>query len=185
MGAPNGATLFLVQDQLIRAIRDVDKRHVIFVEDGYLGTAAVPDPAIGGWTKIAYSFHEYRFDSKTADDQRAGAEQFVDKCAKAAGQAEHSVICWRIQPGAAWTAQTLGAFTKSDGIHTDGLGAIWCYKVVMTKGGGDLWGLYHAADPVVPIDPFQDTAAQMIAKTTAYRTEQLSPVTELITALQR
>lgn len=187
MGAPNGATLFIVQDQLIHAIHQVDPQHMIFIEDGYLGMAAMPNPEIPGWTNVVYSFHDYKFDSKSADDQRKGAEWFVDKCAKAQADWKVPLYIGEFNQMPFGNGQTLGDFTKAMDSH-GWAWTIWCYKVVMAnmaKGDGGMWGLYHATKPVDLIDPFQDTAQQMIAKTAQYRTDRLTMSVEVKTAMEK
>ena len=68
MGAPNTATMFLIYDRVIRAIRKVAPTKVLAIEEGYKGFENVPRPALFGWSNIAYSLHFYQFDAKKASD---------------------------------------------------------------------------------------------------------------------
>ena len=55
------ATLYLVQNRLYHAIREVDARHVVIFEDGYTGLDYMPTPAIAGWNNVMLSCHHYHF----------------------------------------------------------------------------------------------------------------------------
>ena len=61
MGALDVATLYLVQNRLYHAIREVDARHVVIFEDGYTGLDHMPTPAIAGWNNVMLSCHHYHF----------------------------------------------------------------------------------------------------------------------------
>lgn len=46
-------------DVLYKAIREVDKNHMIFIEDGLQGIHRMPRPSAMGWENVVYSFHYY------------------------------------------------------------------------------------------------------------------------------
>src|SRR5205085_1230012 len=70
-GAATAAALIPVHDRLYKAIRQVDARHLIIVEDGYKGDDAFPaHPAGIGWQNVCFSKHHYRFDAKSPDVHR-------------------------------------------------------------------------------------------------------------------
>ena len=46
-------------DRLYKAVRAVDPRHVLIIEDGVHGFFRIPHPALMGWTNVMYSFHYY------------------------------------------------------------------------------------------------------------------------------
>ncbi|MBI5526870.1 MAG: cellulase family glycosylhydrolase [Deltaproteobacteria bacterium] len=48
MGAPSMAALFTLYGRIYEAIRSVDERHIVIVEDGYMGLDKMPDPATLG-----------------------------------------------------------------------------------------------------------------------------------------
>lgn len=67
-----------VHDGIHDAIRSVDPRHVIVMEDGYkleeepfLSKGFFPDPSELGWTGVAYSAHFYQTGSMEAHNARA------------------------------------------------------------------------------------------------------------------
>ena len=69
MGAADVKTLYAVQTRLYRAVREVDLRHVIIIEDGYTGLDHMPVPAAAGWKNVMASCHHYAFNSKSEADQ--------------------------------------------------------------------------------------------------------------------
>ncbi|HPG01061.1 MAG TPA: cellulase family glycosylhydrolase [Kiritimatiellia bacterium] len=46
-------------DEIYRAVRAIDSRHIIIVEDGLHGFHRLPRPADYGWSNVMYSFHYY------------------------------------------------------------------------------------------------------------------------------
>ncbi len=58
-GAPTFDALVAHMDEMYRAIREVDPRHMIFIEDALQGYSRLPNPAEMGWQNVVYSFHFY------------------------------------------------------------------------------------------------------------------------------
>ncbi len=52
--------------EMYRAIRAVDPRHIIIMEDGLIGYHRLPIPADRGWSNVVYSFHYYPQDAAEA-----------------------------------------------------------------------------------------------------------------------
>jgi len=50
-------------DEIYDAIRKIDPKHMLIVEDGLLGFHRMPRPVDQGWTNVVYSFHYYPKDS--------------------------------------------------------------------------------------------------------------------------
>lgn len=78
LNEPNGGApgpLAELHDRIYRAIRAVDPRHLIVIEDGLHGLASMPPPSTYGWTNVAYSTHFYLFDARSDDPHRAFAEK--------------------------------------------------------------------------------------------------------------
>ena len=81
--APSDALWSEVHDELYRAIRAVDERHIVMSEDGYRGPRRLSSPAELGWDNAMFSIHLYP-DSTTPE--------------RYAADIEGSVLDW----GAAW-----------------------------------------------------------------------------------
>ena len=58
-GAPTPKVLHDFHDRLYRAIRGVDPRHILVMEEGYKQLWTFPDPARRGWQNVMYSLHFY------------------------------------------------------------------------------------------------------------------------------
>lgn len=58
-GAPDRETYGAVHDALYDAIREVDTRHIITLEDGFLDFDILVSPADLGWENVIVSFHDY------------------------------------------------------------------------------------------------------------------------------
>lgn len=58
---PNPNTLIKLYDEIYKAIRSVDKKHIIFVENefAYIGLHQMPKPSEMNWENIVYSPHFY------------------------------------------------------------------------------------------------------------------------------
>jgi endoglucanase len=56
-------TLASFYNELYKAIRAVDPKHIIFIQDGLLGFNVLPNPQDMGWENVVYSFHYYPKDT--------------------------------------------------------------------------------------------------------------------------
>lgn len=59
MGAPSYTELISMYDRIYKAIRKIDKKHIIIIEDAVKGLYRLPEPSKLGWKNIVYSFHFY------------------------------------------------------------------------------------------------------------------------------
>jgi aryl-phospho-beta-D-glucosidase BglC (GH1 family) len=74
--APTLDDLAGLYDRMYKAIREVDERHIIVMEDGYTYEGNMPDPKRYGWRNVMYSNHFY----ETAHDL-AGHQAHADRIA--------------------------------------------------------------------------------------------------------
>ena len=172
MGAPNDATLYVVQDSIYRAIREIDSRHLIFIEDGYKGIEQMPDPAVVGWQNVVFSPHCYNFSAKNEADHGKNLEAFVAKIEKQRGERQVPIYIgeFNIEPHAstAMLSRFLETF-KKQGISW----ALWTYKSAMRNGGGGMWSWYRSPSSIRVLDPFYDSVPDLIQKMEQVRTEKL------------
>ena len=56
-------TLAAFYSELYKAIREIDPKHIIFIQDGLLGFNVLPKPQDMGWENVVYSFHYYPKDT--------------------------------------------------------------------------------------------------------------------------
>jgi hypothetical protein len=175
MGAPDNLTLYDVQAQLYRAIRAVDPRHLIFIEDGYKGAEHMPTPQGLGWTNVVYSIHSYRFDAKSPQDQVRHLDSLLAKLEEQQRriQAPFYVGEFNLEP---WgTPALLATFLQHLGRHGFSW-SLWTYKTAMPNGSGtrSLWGWFRSPGKRPPLDPFRDSAAALRLKSAQLRTESLT-----------
>lgn len=185
MGAKDSVSLYAVQNRLYKAIRAVDTRHLIFVEDGYKGVSRMPRPSSFRWRNVIFSPHSYCFKAKSANAQLGCRKQFVSQILRKQRQSPVPFYIgeFNVEPhGRSATVQRLiGLFEKHGWSWS-----FWTYKVVMRDGTNSLWGLYRNPDPVKePLDPFRDTADDLKRKLSQVRTEHLVQNSALKSALAR
>jgi glucan 1,3-beta-glucosidase len=173
MGAANPRQLYAVQDQLYRAVRAVDPRHLVLLEDGYKGIDTFPRPQAYGWQNVAYSVHQYDFKAKRPEDHLAalqGALAKIDRVRQAKGV---PVVVGEVNvPGAGpeVLGQALQALDAADVPWS-----MWSYKVVTTPAAGkNVWGLYRNLDATPALDFAKDSPEELEAKFQRLRTEHLA-----------
>jgi endoglucanase len=152
-GAPTPKVLHDFHDRLYKAIRKVDPRHIIVMEEGYKQLWTFPSPARRGWENVMYSLHFY-----LPEDRGVLPFEML---------AKHLMPQWHLlmrsynvplfvgefssQSESGGGAQAMAiAFREMNrfGFHW----APWTYKKVDMNPPPSLWGLYHWPDkwPGVP-----------------------------------
>jgi endoglucanase len=172
-GTPNSDTLYVVEDRLYRAVRAGDPDHLIFIEDGYTGIPWMPYPVPAGWTNVVYSWHSYQFNAKVPEDHISILQG--DEAQIATVQQTRDVPFYigefGLEPNG--NPQTLQAVI--DGFDHLGLSwSMWTYKAIFPQGGQNLWALYENAQPLIPLNPYQDSLAQWIQKCAQLQTKNLT-----------
>ncbi|MBS1702238.1 MAG: cellulase family glycosylhydrolase [Armatimonadetes bacterium] len=170
MGAPNPAMLHLVYDRVIRAIRKVDPKKVVLVDDGYKGFDTTPHPNVAGWTNVAFSLHFYNFDAKKPEDHVAQLEKNIPKIKELQGYRNAPIYIGEFQLEPQFSATGLKQFT-SDLTKQGWSWAMWTWKACSADGPVGNWGLYRPAGAIDAADPFHDSEAELIRKIKHYRTE--------------
>lgn len=74
MGAPSLADIVKIMDRIYQAVRKHDRRHIIFIEEGYKGLQDMPLPADKDWENVVYSFHHYPFGKTSPEAQEKHLE---------------------------------------------------------------------------------------------------------------
>ena len=176
-GAPTRDALWAVYDRFYRAIRGVDRDHVITVEGcwggkvngQYMGWGldTLPPPARFGWNNMLYQTHSYEWDWNNLDKQKASVDRQVKECDEHRRWGVPFYIgefnC--MAPEAAWSyaAQQYTAHGIS--------WTMWSYKA--THGSGrDSWGFYNFRQPAPPIPNLRTDSAEAIrAKWSRWNTD--------------
>jgi endoglucanase len=182
MGAPNPATLHGVHDRLYRAIREVDKRHLIVIEDAYKGFDSLPYPSALGWENVLLSLHSYDFDAKDSATHRTQADNLVSEVAGklAARGAPFYLGEFNVEPHG--NPEVINYFVTA--LQRRGYSwSFWTYKVAGPPGGRSTWGWFYPEHGFKAINPFTDTPAQMREKFSPFRTENMTEYVALKEAL--
>lgn len=179
MGAPDITTLCLVEDQIYRAIRAHDAKHIVFFEDGFKGIDRLPDPAIVGWENVVFSTHTYTHNKESKNEfvksvqslmTTVQAKQAVTKTPMYFGE-------FNVEPyGKAEMIKEFITNLQAKDISW----SIWSYKMAGVKGRGSFWGLYSAPKHMKRINPFTDTREEIFKKIQLLRTENFEQNKELI-----
>jgi endoglucanase len=184
MGAPCTATLYLVQDRIYSAIRKVDTKHVIFIEDGFKGIDSMPSPQHVGWNNVVLSTHAYAFTEKTEEG-----------CFKSFEKEITAIAAKRDALNAPFF---LGEFNGAPGGNSTTVHRIismlderelswsyWTYKMVTSrKEKVSMWGIYSAHKQMKLINPFTDSKEEILTKIELLRTEHFDEHKALLEVFQ-
>lgn len=134
-----------VYDRLYKAIREVDKDHMIFIQ-GIWNPTDLPDPSLYGWENVVYQYHFYQWSGLT--DAKVQSDFIKDKIKMIKETTNYDVPSF------------IGEFTFfsnpdswkqcMDLIEAEGYGyTTWTFKV-SDGGEGSSWGLYTGkSNPVL------------------------------------
>jgi hypothetical protein len=182
MGAPDVKMLYAVQTRLYRAVREVDARHVIVIEDGYTGLDHMPAPAAAGWKNVMASCHHYAFNSKSEQDQLDAGHRHVEYLKRWQQKLKCPLYLGEFNQEPHGNPQTMAALTRD--LEASGYSwAIWTYKVAFTNGDRSMWGVYRNPAGMDPLDPYRDTEEALVAKCKQVRTDRLERCPGLVEAL--
>jgi hypothetical protein len=162
-------------DRLVRAVRDVDPDHTIFIP-AFPSLGVAPPPARYGWTNVVYETHHFGIE---AHDDEAGQAQFVRTTLEGLAAARRSSDV-PLFVGELW----LSDFTPLFGDFVRGLNELgiswanWTYKHKQPAGArfpegisqGPNWGFFYAGPDAEP-DIDHDAAATIEAKWRRYTTD--------------
>lgn len=182
MGAPNLGTLYLVQDQLYRAIRQVDPRHVIIFEDAYTGLDHMPVPAVVGWTNVMMCCHHYVFQASSKQQQIDAARAHVDYMLRNQKILNCPLYLGEFNQEPYGSPDTLAAFIRDLDGHSWSW-TMWTYKIIAAAGTRSMWGIYRNEQAVDPIDPYRDSEQQMIARCRQMASNNLQAYPGLLDAI--
>lgn len=173
-----------LHNRIYQAIRAVDQRHIIIMEDGYKGFDAFPDPKQMGWTNVCYSMHIYHLLALSTD----AFQQDIDATFPQYQKQQQAINA----PLYIGETNTEGEFISRD----DALTALpwyfnsfnqygwswtpWTYKMVLAADGtSKVWGLYTNDSPWNEADPYNDSFADLQTKFGNYSTANLQIQSDL------
>jgi len=151
-GTPSMKALVDHMDELYRAIREVDPRHMIFIEDGLQGYFRLPAPGEMNWTNVVYSFHCY------PDNGAAFADRDLVGIRDAQLQYHVPVhigefnLYDEARGGISGVDRALDVFNQNGWAWT-----LWSYKV-LEDNHDYFWGLTGYSDGRVPAVSLQESS---------------------------
>ena len=179
MGAPNNVILYLVQDQIYRAIRAHDTKHIIFIEDGFKGLDHMPNPAVAGWKNVVYSTHTY----PSVEGSEKEMQQLIEKIVALRTAFKTPIYLGEFNVKSNDKAKVLQQFIAQLQAHEISW-SLWTYKLVGDKGKDSMWGLYNRPKKLKKIDLVEDSMETVLKKLQQLRTENLKENKDLLAALR-
>jgi len=172
------AQLIDLHNRIYQAIRAVDQRHMIIMEDGYNGFSAFPDPQKMGWSNICYSLHLYHL-------LALGANAFQQDLNTTFPQMkqQQQAINTPLYIGEFNTQATLLSASTALSVLPSYINALnqngwswtmWTYKKLdPADGRSTIWGLFTNNSPWNQANPYSDPFDVLQAKFSAYDTSNL------------
>ena len=191
LNEPSGATvpeLLSLHGRIYQAIRGVDPKHIVIMEDGYLGPEAFPVPSQMGWNNICYSFHVYHLTGLSAAPfQNDISTNFArDKVTQQA-------IGTPIYIGEFNTETLFVSRTVAISVLPAYLTALnatgwswtpWTYKMFdPSSGSATIWGVFTNDGPWDGADPYNDSFDTLQTKFAKYVTSNTQVQSDLSSIL--
>lgn len=126
-----------VYDRIYRAIRSIDKDHIIYIQ-GIWNPTDLPDPSLYGWENIVYQYHFYQWDNL---NDTATQVKFINEKVKMVNESTNYNVPVFIgeftffNNTESWK-QCLDIFEEQGYSYTT-----WTFKV-SDGGEGSSWGIY-------------------------------------------
>jgi hypothetical protein len=178
LGAPDGAALVNLYSRIYMAVRAVDPRHILFMEDGYKGLTIFPDPAQNGWTNVCYSLHVYHLSAVNAEDFLSDITTVFPMY-----RLELAILNAPLYIGEFNTEATLMSRSQALSLfplYTDSFNKLgwswtpWTFKTTNpVSGDSNIWGLYTNQLPWNQANPYTDSFPTLMQKFGDYATSNL------------
>lgn len=184
MGADSAEQVLYAQYQIYQAIRRVDSKHIIFIEDGYKGISHMVNPVWGCMENVVLSTHQYGFDSKTPEDHIAGLHNLINEVRLFQDKLQVPYFLGEFNLEPYGTVDVINQYIKL--VESEQWGwALWTYKTISLEGSGpySLWGVYRNVLPLIRLNPFEDSFDDLLFKINVLQTSRLDRFGALIANL--
>lgn len=185
MGATDSKTLHGVHDAFYRAIRKVDTRHMIIMEDGYRGIRRMPDPKRMKWENVIYSSHTY---VDGAYEEKECLTRFDERMKSVDTMQERYNVPYYLGEFNVKPTPEMGTILTQfiqKLQEKKRSWSLWSYKVAGRCPRGKSWGLYLRPKGLKRIDPFRDSEKRCLKKIAMLRTEHFQKNDLLIDLCQK
>jgi hypothetical protein len=189
LGAPDGPTLVNLYSRIYSAIRAVDPRHIVFMEDGYKGLSIFPNPLHSGWANVCYSHHVYHLSAVNEGDFLSDITTIFPMYRLELATLDAPLYIGEFSAEATLMSrsQALSLFP----LYTDSFNKLgwswtpWTFKIANPVGGNlNIWGLYTNQLPWDPANPCSDSFATLMQKVGGYATSNLQVQTDFQNELE-
>ncbi len=179
MDAPSRKELYKKYDKLYKAVRSEDKKHIIFIQDGYKGVNSLPHPKDFKWSQVAISTHHYVFNEHTSDEFMAKFNAHIQKVHDKQKQIEIPFYLGEFNVAPRGSFSTLEKVMKT--LKDKKLSySFWSYKIGRRGHKNSLWALYYAPGHQKNIDPFRDSYKTVLKKISRLKTSNYEKNEDLI-----
>ena len=163
MGAQSRKQLNQVHDQIYRAIRVHDARHLIFIEDGFKGIDHIPKPAKIGWKNVVFSPHIYAHGTKSESEFKQSVEKKLAQFFERQATLKVPIYVGEFNFGPYSKLDEVKKFITT--LQSKNISwSHWTYKFAGPKGRTSTWGLYSRPHKLKIINPFLDSVSDILTK---------------------
>lgn len=184
IGAPSMEALYHVYHRLYKAIREVNSRHIIFVEDGFMGIDHMPAERYAEMHNIALSCHVYKADATSAEDHITRLNEIVDLVSHFQKRCKIPFYLGEFNVLPFGTVETVKKYVETLEAHNMSWSP-WTYKVATNWLKGSLWAIHTPKKDRTPINAFEDSEKDIMHKMSQLQTDNFSCNQELIDAFKR
>lgn len=174
-GEYTDSTVWDLYDRAYKAIRTVDKDHVIIMEATW-EPYNLPNPARYGWTNVMYEYHCYNYDSQTNPEEQL---KTVKRKIAAIKMMDYNVPSY-IGETSFFSNTESWRKCLSELNDNDISWTLWTYKV--TGEGTNSWGIYNMRIPDADLqnDSFEEIKTKWAACNTknAVENKEIKPIIE-------
>jgi endoglucanase len=185
MGAPDCETLHQVHDVFYKAIRKVDSRHIIIIEDGYKSIKHIPQVKKMGWDNIVLSTHTYGSKADSEEDCIKGFEEHVQIASMEQDRQDVPYYLGEFNVDPSFNVNALLAKFITQLQQKNSSWSVWTYKLGGRCPRSRSWGLYGTPRKLEKIDPFHDSEGKIFKKIKKLRTEKFVKNEELFEVFRK
>jgi hypothetical protein len=183
MGAPSMDVLYDVYHRLYKAIREVNSRHIIYVEDGYMGIDHMPAERYAEMDNIVLSGHVYKATATNADEHIERLKEIVEQVSQFQKRCKIPFYLGEFNILPFGTVETVKKYIEILESHHMSWSP-WTYKVATNWLKGSLWAIHTPKKDREPINAFHDSEKKMLRKITELKTENFVCNQDLVQAFK-
>lgn len=182
MAAPGHKELYKMYDKIYKAVRQEDKKHIIFFQDGYKGISRFPKPKEFKWENVSLSTHHYVFEPNSTQEHITKFDAHIKKVEEKQKEAQVPFYLGEFNVAPRGSFEALEHIMKT--LHQKKMSyTFWSYKIGKNGHKRSLWALYFPTGRIKKINPFKDSFKDVIKKIDRLSTSHYAKNSALITLL--